>query len=161
MAMIDGSFIADRLSSAGFSHVVWIPDSTLGQWESALINSTQLTLVRACREGEVVGICAGLMLGGAKPIAIMQCTGMFEAGDAIRNVVHDLGLPLKLVVGVRSHSAYVAGKSKDNCPRFTEPILNAWAIPYTLISDANADAFGNAMQELAESAKAMAVLLAE
>ena len=48
-------------------------------------------------------MAAGLSLGGARPVVVCQCTGLFEAGDALRNVVHDLKLPLKLVVGVRSY----------------------------------------------------------
>src|SRR5262245_10152247 len=69
------------------------------------------------------------MLGGAKPLVAIQCTGFFEAGDAIRNVAHDLVLPLKLLVGVRSEIAAREGKSKDNCPAFTGPVAAAWKLP--------------------------------
>jgi sulfopyruvate decarboxylase TPP-binding subunit len=153
-------FVA-HLEAAGFTHVVWIPDSTLGPWESALASSTRLKLIRPCREGEVIGLSAGLMLGGARPLAVLQCTGLFEAGDALRNVVHDLRLPLKLLVGVRSYVAYSKGQSKDNCPAFTEPVLNAWRIPYTLVMSDDAPAFGTAVRELAAATEARAVLLAE
>jgi sulfopyruvate decarboxylase TPP-binding subunit len=150
-----------HIEAVGFTHVVWIPDSTLGPWESALVSSTQVKLIRPCREGEVIGVSAGLMLGGARPLAVLQCTGLFEAGDALRNVVHDLGLPLKLLVGVRSYVAYQKGHSKDNCPAFTEPILTAWKIPYTLVMPGDAPAFGTAVRELAAATDARAVLLAE
>src|SRR5262249_59365541 len=69
------------------------------------------------------------MLGGAKPLVAIQCTGFFEAGDAIRNAAHDLALPLKLLVGVRSELATREGKSKDNCPAFTGPVAAAWKLP--------------------------------
>ena len=42
-------------------------------------------------------LAAGLMIGGAKPLVVVQCTGFFEAGDAVRNVVHDLELKLEAV----------------------------------------------------------------
>jgi sulfopyruvate decarboxylase TPP-binding subunit len=73
------------------------------------------------------------MLGGARPLVLMQCTGMFEAGDALRNVVHDLELPLVMGIGVRSLLASYAGTTRDTCPRFTEPILQAWLVPYALL----------------------------
>ena len=66
---------------------------------------------------------------GAKPLVAIQCTGFFEAGDAVRNVAHDLKLPLKMVVGVRSWRAFHEGKSKDNCARYAERLVAAWELP--------------------------------
>ena len=126
--MIDGTTIVAALEAAGFTHLVWIPDSHLGAWDAALTNS-RLAPIRPCREGEALGIAAGLMLGGAKPLVAIQCTGFFEAGDAVRNVVHDLKLPLKLLVGVRSWRALQGGTTADNCPHFAERIVKAWDLP--------------------------------
>src|SRR5690242_21218726 len=100
--MLDLTAAVGLLEWAGFTHVVWIPDSALGPWEPALVSSDKLKLIRPCREGEAIGVAAGLLLGGARPVVVCQCTGLFEAGDALRNVVHDLKLPVKLIVGVRS-----------------------------------------------------------
>src|SRR5437762_13597494 len=109
--MINGPAAVAAIEAAGFTHLVWLPDSNLGTWESALAGS-RLGPVRACREGEAVAIAAGLMLGGARPLVAIQCTGFFEAGDAIRNGVHDLKLPLKMIVGVRSWHAVHDGRSQ-------------------------------------------------
>src|SRR6266542_3156269 len=114
--MLDPGETIRQIEVAGFSHVVWVPDSALGPWESALASSSILKLIRPCREGEAVGIAAGLVIGGAKPLVVVQCTGLFEAGDALRNVVHDLKLPLFFVIGVRSWYAHRDGKSADTCP---------------------------------------------
>jgi sulfopyruvate decarboxylase subunit alpha len=125
---IDGPTVVAALEAAGFTHVVWVPDSHVGTWETAILGS-RLTLVRACREGEAVGIAAGLLLGGSVPVVVIQCTGFFEAGDAIRNAAHDLGLPLKLIVGVRSSRAFRDGRSSDSCPRYAEPVARAYGLP--------------------------------
>ena len=126
--MLDGTTVVAAIPAAGFTHLVWLPDSHLGMWETALAASS-LPVIRPCREGEAVGIAAGLMLGGTRPLVVMQCTGFFEAGDAVRNVVHDLKLPLKIIVGVRSWRAALAGKSADNCPHFAERLVGAWGLP--------------------------------
>src|SRR5436190_177136 len=55
--------IVSALEAAGFTHLVWIPDSHLGTWEPALRGS-HLAPIRGCREGEAVAVAAGLMLGG-------------------------------------------------------------------------------------------------
>ncbi len=137
--MLDGHAAAAALQTCGVTHLVWIPDSHLGSWESAL-NQGTIPLIRACREGEAIAIAGGLLLGGKKPVVIMQCTGLFEAGDALRNIVHDLQLPLVMIIGVRSYYARQAGRSQDNCPDFTIPILDAWKIPWSLYDTARADA---------------------
>src|SRR4051812_1458963 len=152
--MPDPAAAVRTLEAAGFTHVVWIPDSSLGPWEPALVSSSQLKLIRPCREGEAIGVAAGLLLGGARAGGGVQCPGLFEAGDALRNVVHDLKLPLKLIVGVRSYRAFLAGTTTDNCPAFTEPVLRAWKLPYTILADADEADFGTAVRELADAGRA-------
>src|SRR5436305_3686298 len=160
--MMDGPTVAAALRDCGITHVVWIPDSELGTWEPALLAEPGLRLIRACREGEAMAIAAGLILGGKRPVVLIQCTGFFEAGDALRNVVHDLKLPLFLVIGVRSYYAHQQGASADSCPVFTEPILQAWQIPHVLLDrTSTADDLAAAYWQARGEGRAWAVLLAE
>src|SRR5262249_41932724 len=117
-AMLDGPSVAAALRDCGITHVVWVPDSELGAWEPALLAEPAVQLVRVCREGEAFAGAAGLLLGGKRPVVMIQCTGLFEAGDALRNCVHDLKLPLFFVIGVRSYYARQQGKTFDTCPVF-------------------------------------------
>jgi sulfopyruvate decarboxylase TPP-binding subunit len=159
--MIDGSAVVAAIEAAGFTHLVWIPDSHLGAWDAALA-AARLTVVRPCREGEAVGVAAGLILGGATPLVAIQCTGFFEAGDAVRNVVHDLKLPLKMIVGVRSWRAMKAGKSADNCPYFAEQLVRAWELPFSWFDPADAAApVADVVRSLADAAGPHALLWAE
>ena len=160
--MFDGPAVVAALKQCGVTHVVWLPDSELGTWEAALTGPDGLPLVRVCREGEALAVAAGLMLGGQRPIVMIQCTGLFEAGDALRNVVHDLKLPLFLIVGVRNWYAHQEGKTGDSCPVFTEPILQAWRLPYTLFDRRHGPAdLAQAYRQAQAERRAAAVLIAE
>lgn len=128
--MITGTEAAAACITLGVSHVVWVPDSTLGEWEAALVASPGLQLVRVCREGEAWALAAGLYIGGRQPLVVMQSTGLFESGDALRNVLFDLALPLWAVIGYRS---YLVAGSTDTARRYTEPILAAWGLEWLLI----------------------------
>ena len=150
--MIPGPHLAESLARAGFTHVVWLPDSHLGTWDDAISIHPKLTIVRPCREGEAVCIAAGLLIGGAKPLVAIQCTGFFEAGDAVRNVVHDLKLPLKMLVGVRSWKN--RDKSADNCPTYTEPMARAWNLPVTWFDPFTADAASKVDETIRSLARA-------
>ncbi len=108
-------------------------------------------------------MAAGLLLGGRRPLVGMQCTGLFEAGDSLRNFVHDLGLPLFFLVGVRSLRAHRQGGAADTCPVFTEPILQAWRVPYVLLDPErdHPSALAAAYRQARDEGRAGAVLLAE
>jgi sulfopyruvate decarboxylase TPP-binding subunit len=160
--MIDGNELVAALNECGITHVVWIPDSELGKWESALCESPDLQLVRVCREGEAIVLAAGLILGGKRPLVVMQCTGLFEAGDALRNVVHDLRLPLFMIVGVRSYLASRKQPVADTCPTYTEPILKAWTVPYAWMTETGgAREFIEAYRNAQSSERAGVLLLPE
>ena len=124
--------IVATFTELGITHVVWLPDTTLGQWDQTLRTAAGIELVPVCREGEAWALAAGLHLGGAKPIVVIQCTGLFESGDALRNVAHDYRLPIFGLVGYRS---YLNAESLpgDTCLKFTEPILDAWALDTVFI----------------------------
>lgn len=124
--------VAEIVSGAGFTHVVWLPDSALGPWENELNQPGRLELVRVCREGEAWLIAAGLRLGGQRPLVMIQNTGLFESGDALRNVLFDLQLPIQSVIGYRSA---LIPNSADSARHFTEPLLKAWGIDYVVVSN--------------------------
>jgi sulfopyruvate decarboxylase subunit alpha len=130
--MFSGQQIAGLMLELGVSHVVTLPDSTIGAWGDAMESTPGLDVVRVCREGEAWAIAGGLYLGGATPLVLIQCTGLFESGDALRNIVYDWKLPILSVIGYRSYldQSVLPG---DTCLTFTEPILDAWRLAYRLI----------------------------
>lgn len=159
--MFDGPQIVEVFRELGITHVVMIPDSTLGQWEPALNAADSLRLVRVCREGEAWAVAAGLHLGGARPIVVIQCTGLFESGDALRNVAHDWGLPVFALIGYRSYlnQAAIPG---DTCLVFTEPVLDAWKLDTVFMdSPDKTDLLASHYRACMEAGKPGAVLMAE
>ena len=87
---------------------------------------------------------------------------LIEAGDAFRNLVHDLKLPLFFVIGVRSYVAHQKGTSTDTCPVFLEPLIRTWKIPYTLLESQHTAAdLAAAYRQARDAGQAAAVLLAE
>jgi sulfopyruvate decarboxylase TPP-binding subunit len=98
-------------------------------WEPAILATPSLKLVRVCRE-EKPGPWPRACTGGQRPLVVIQNTGLFESGDALRNVLFDLRLPLFAVIGYRG---FLVENSPDTAKRFTEPVLRAWGLDYVLI----------------------------
>ncbi len=158
----DEEFVTTLLD-LGTTHVVWVPDSDFGPSESSL-EASSLELVRVCREGEAWPLAAGLYLGGANPVILMQTTGLFESGDALRNVLFDLGLPLLAVIGARNW--LTAGPSvpisKDTARKFAQPIVQAWGVNCTIVESAeHKPRLADHFRACQASAEAGIVLLAE
>ncbi len=130
--MFAGEQVAALFTELGVTHVVTLPDSTIGKWGDAIERGGTTRLVRVCREGEAWAVAAGLHFGGARPLVLIQCTGLFESGDSLRNVLHDWKIPVFSIIGYRSflNQDTLPG---DTCLVFTEPVLDAWKIPYKLI----------------------------
>ena len=124
--MISVERAIENVVGMGITHVVWIPDSVMGGWESEL-ERLPLKLIRVCREGEAWPLAAGLYAGGAQPLVMMQTTGLFESGDALRNVAYDLKVPVYAWIGVRS---WLNSQSLDSARRFAMPIVNAWQLDH-------------------------------
>jgi sulfopyruvate decarboxylase TPP-binding subunit len=131
--MFSGQQLASVMLDIGVTHVVTLPDSTIGAWGDAMESTNGLDVIRVCREGEAWGIAGGLYLGGATPLVLIQCTGLFESGDALRNILFDWKLPILSVIGYRSYLDQSALPG-DTCLTFTEPILDAWRLDYRLIT---------------------------
>lgn len=160
--MLDGPTVVAALKECGVTHFIWIPDSELGTWDQALKNDAELDLIRVCREGEAMAVASGLLLGGKHPVVAIQCTGLFEAGDSLRNIVHDMKLPLFMIVGLRGYYAYQQKKTSDTCPVFAEPILKAWQIPYTIFDPRHTTAdLAKVYQKAQVESRAAAVCVAE
>jgi len=133
--MFSGEQVGSLLESLGVTHVITVPDSTIGRWEGG-IEDSGITLVRVCREGEAWTIAGGLYLGGASPLVLIQCTGLFESGDALRNVLHEWKLPIYSIIGYRSYLNQDALPG-DTTLVFTEPVLAAWNLDVRLITEAS------------------------
>lgn len=129
-------FTADQVVQVvrnwGVTHVVWVPDSVFGRWEAGL-EATGIPLIRVCREGEAWPLAAGLQVAGCCPLVMMQTTGFFESGDALRNVVHDLRAPVYAWIGARN---WLIPQSPDSARRFARPVLEAWDIDQVWIESA-------------------------
>ncbi len=86
------------------THVLWLPSSTLkgvvdhverrasdGAWVSFPVT----------REEEAIGIASGLVLGGAKPLLVVQDNGIGNALTALTTFPQAYHIPLMLIVSQR------------------------------------------------------------
>ena len=148
---ITPSVVINELKKNNTTHIVWLPDTETSFMYNELVEETSIQVVPVCREAESIAIAAGLWVGGKKPIAMIQNTGLFESGDSIRGLGLDIELPLVMMIGYRGWTR--RGITRDSAARHTEPILHAWGIDYFLVeSDSDSGRISDAF-DAAEKAK--------
>lgn len=157
-APLQAATVLDELGRCGVTHVVWLPDSETGYMYEAMLAS-QLTLVPVCREGESMAVAAGLIMGGKRPVILIQSTGFYESGDSVRGLCLDLHLPLLLMIGYRGYAGQGRPPS-DSAARFLEPILDTWGIPHYMVeSDATCHHISEAHRQAQATSHPVAVLM--
>jgi sulfopyruvate decarboxylase subunit alpha len=125
----------EALRAAGVTHVVGLPDTETGPVFEMLRDGGPPVVVPVCREGEAPAIAAGLWAAGARPIVLIQSTGLFEAGDSLRSIAQELDVPLDLVIGHRGESGKLNAGYADTATDMLEPTLRAWRIPFIHFAD--------------------------
>src|SRR5947208_15494091 len=95
---LQAATVLDELRSCGVTHIVWLPDSETGYMYEAMLAS-DVTLVPVCREGEAIAVAAGLIMGGKRPVVLIQSTGFYESGDSVRGLSLDLRFALLVMIG--------------------------------------------------------------
>jgi len=152
--------VLGEMKKNGVTHVVWLPDSETNWLYLLMKADPAIHLVGVNREGHASSIAAGLWLGGAKPLILIQNTGMLEAGDSIRGWLMSLNVPIVLMVGYRGWTRH--GVNADSAATYTERFLMAFGINYYLVeSDADASRISIAFDEAERTKRPVAVLVGD
>lgn len=126
--------VLDALAAARISHVVTVPDTNQRSVLELLDARGAHPVVRAATEDDVLGICGGLWVGGARPLALIQQLGIFASVNALRGLVHDLDFPLAVLAGMYGREPERAIEdSPKSSVRLCAPVLDALEIPWVLV----------------------------
>ena len=144
---MEARLIVEALRAQGVTHVVSLPDNASAALLSMLGASGAPRVVAVTREGEAFAIAAGLWVGGARPVLLIQNTGLLESGDALRGTAMRMRVPLVCIVTYRGHAtlaraggaapgAEVLSRADvDSVAVLTEPTLRAWGVPSVWLRD--------------------------
>jgi len=147
--MIDAALVLDELRKCGVTHVVSLPDNTSAGLLELVSVERRMTVVPVTREGEAFAVAAGLWIGGATPVVVIQNTGFLESGDSFRGTVQRMRIPLLCLVTFRGYATLkrlgdgqggnqdielMSRADVDSTALVTEPTLRAWGLPYRFLA---------------------------
>lgn len=149
--------VVKAIAAQGVTHVVTLPDSETNFMYDNMTESG-MEVVQIAREGEAIAIAAGLWIANQKPAIMIQNSGLFESGDALRGLGIGIDLPLVMFIGYRGYTRH--GDTPDSAAQFLEPFLHTWQTPYWIV-ETNDDLshIELAFQKAEETSKPVAVLI--
>ncbi len=152
--------VLNEMTQHGVTHVVWLPDSETNWLYQLMQAEPSIHLIPVSREGQAFAIAAGLSTGGAKPIILIQNTGLMESGDSLRGWGLGMHIPVVIMVGYRGWTRH--GVTQDTAATYTERFLHAFGIHYYLVeSDADASRISVAFDEAQRTQQPVAVLIGD
>jgi sulfopyruvate decarboxylase TPP-binding subunit len=146
--MASARSIVEILKRQGVTDVIGVPDNSSAALYTLLGADPQLAVRPVTREGEAFGMAMGLWMGGREPVLLIQNTGFFESGDALRGTLTRMRIPIVCIVTYRGYNktmkqfgkipteldADLLSRSEvDNCAPITEPTLRAWGLPFDFV----------------------------
>jgi len=174
--MISARAFLDELTAEGVTDVVGLPDNSSAALFALLAGDTGPRLRTVTREGEAFALASGLWMGGAKPIVLIQNTGLLESGDSVRGTILRMGIPVVCVITYRGYAKMtkqlggppptvaapmLRRTDVDSVALMTEPTLAAWGLPFeTLTGAADLARLRTAFRRVEETHSPVALLLA-
>ena len=174
--MIAARDFLEELKAEGVTDVVGLPDNSSAALFALLAGDGAPRLRTVTREGEAFALAAGLWMGGARPIVLIQNTGLLESGDSVRGTLLRMGIPVVCVVTYRGYgkmmkvlggpppavdAEMLRRTDLDSVALMTEPTLRAWGLPFERMSAAaDLPRLRAAFRRCDESHSPQAVLLA-
>jgi len=126
--------VVDQLLDCVVTHIVTVPDYVMMSVYREIESRGAPRLVYCCTEDEAVTIAAGLHIGGARPMVMMQNQGLYASLNAIRAIGLDARLPIFMMIGQfgREHANLGRPASESNrlLVRNCERLLDALEIPF-------------------------------
>lgn len=160
---IPAEMLYQALLDAGVTDVVAVPDTHVRSLIALMRERDEVRFIQTATEDEAVTLAAGLIVGGRRPLVQIQHAGLFACVNHLRGVAMDGEFPILFMIGLLKRDPSKAPLDDfDSMVSHTEPILNAFDVPYYLLDGPqDVPQIATAMQQALERSGPVAVLVGE
>jgi sulfopyruvate decarboxylase subunit alpha len=151
--------VFNALLKRGYSHFTGVPCSLLKGLFRLLENpNSPVTYIPAPREDSALGVASGLAVAGARPVVLMQNSGLGYSLNVLTsfNLIYDVHLPV--VVSWRGHGGNDAVEH-DVIGRELTRLLDVFGLPWTVLDNERPEDSVGAFLKQYDSGRSSAVLI--
>lgn len=147
---VPAEILHEAIRDLGITHVVTVPDTHQKTLLARLFEDDQIRVVTVTTEDDAIGVTAGLYMGGAVPMMVIQQLGVFASINTLRGIALDMNVPTLILAGLfgRDVSKSTA-ENRARSVRLVEPLLDSLEVPHYAID--RSDEVGVIKQAFEES----------
>ena len=101
--MLNTDIFLNRLIIEGYTHLCVVPCSFAKNIINAIINSDKIEYIPSASEAVACSIAVGLKMSGAKPIVIVQSSGLTNMGSCITSLLKPYGVTFPIITSWRTY----------------------------------------------------------
>jgi phosphonopyruvate decarboxylase len=101
--MLDTNSFLEKLIEESYSHLCVVPCSFAKNIINAVINNENIEYIPCASEAVACSVAAGLKMSGAKPIVIVQSSGMTNMGSCITSLLKPYGVTFPIITSWRTY----------------------------------------------------------
>ena len=158
---VSGELIHSAIKDLGVTHILSVPDTHQRTLLALLMSDPELKTITLSTEDEALCVNAGLWIGGAEPLVVIQNVGLFAAMNALRGVAMDMMVPTCMLVG--QYGRNVKNAVEDDAQsgvRLIEPLLQTIGVKfYRLDRESDLGVLKQAFEESRNERKPVVVLV--
>jgi sulfopyruvate decarboxylase TPP-binding subunit len=153
--------IEREIEALGVTHILSVPDTHQKTLLSLLEKRRSPRLLTFSTEDEAICVNAGLWIGGAEPLVVIQNVGLFAAMNALRGVALDMKVPTCLLVGQYGRNVGLPiEENSASAVRLIEPVLKTLDVPfYRIDHEADVGVLTRAFRQSREERRLAVVLV--
>lgn len=131
---VDAQIIHDAIRGCGITHAVIVPDTIVAKVIERLDADPDIRTINVCTEDEAMCIHAGLYMGGAEPMMVIQETGLYACINSLRAIALDAEVPTLIFVGLFGRDVNrTVEDNRGRTVRLIAPVMDALDVPHYLI----------------------------
>ena len=135
---VPAQLLHDAVAGLGITHMLTVPDTHQKTLLSALMTDPRWRSLTLSTEDEAVCVAAGMWIGGAACVLMIQHAGLYACVNHLRGVGLDMKMPLFLMIGLLGRELdKTPGDNRGSMVRLAEPLLDVLGIPHYLVDGAD------------------------
>src|SRR6266571_5689304 len=131
---VPAELLHEAIRELGVTHVVTVPDTHQRTLLDRLYEDPDIRVITVTTEDDAIGVNAGLYMGGAVPMLVVQQLGLFASMNALRGIALDMNVPTLILAGLFGRD--VSKSTADNrarSVRLVGPLLDSVEVPHYAI----------------------------
>ncbi len=137
--MLDTNIFLNKLIEEKYTHLCVVPCSFAKNIINAVINSENIEYLPCASEAVACSVASGLKMGGAKPIVIVQSSGMTNMGSCITSLLKPYSITFPIITSWRTYKDGDSEIQHQHLATELPKLIDSYGYKNTILSQDNID----------------------